>query len=86
MNIVDPKLGEEWWQKVLAFKWSTDSYATLEKLSMLAMCNHIPNCTRNLWLTLLEANKVTKAVYALPRGDHDFRRYEVYFWLERFCV
>ena len=74
MNGVDPKLGEEWWQKVLALKWSTESFATLEKLNLLAMCNHISNETRNSWLSLLEANKVTKAVYVMPRGDHDFRR------------
>ena len=75
MNIVDPKLGEEWWTKVLSLKWSGESFATIEKLNLLAMCSNIPNSTRVLWLSLLEANKVTKAVYAVPRSDYEFRRY-----------
>ncbi|MCO5573887.1 hypothetical protein L7F22_027662 [Adiantum nelumboides] len=74
LNIVDLKLGEEWWKKVLSLKWSGESFATIEKLNVLAMCNNIPNSTRVLWLLLLEANKVTKAVYAVPRLDYDFRR------------
>ena len=75
LNSNDPNLGEEWWTKVLSLKCSSESFATIEKLNLLALCNKISNRTRVLWLLLLEASKVTKAIYAIPKLDYDFRRY-----------
>lgn len=74
LNISNPALGEEWWKKILALKWGNDSYATLEKLNLLALAD-VPIATKNMWLALLEANKTTKALFGLPRGDYDFRGY-----------
>ncbi|MCO5559407.1 hypothetical protein L7F22_013006 [Adiantum nelumboides] len=72
LNIVDPKLGDDWSQKVLGLKWESDSYATLEKLNLLAIHNTSIK-VKTMWLSLLEASNATKIAYALPRGDHLFR-------------
>ncbi|MCO5557808.1 hypothetical protein L7F22_011380 [Adiantum nelumboides] len=36
LNIVDPSLGTDWLAKVLGLKWGVDSWATLEKINMIA--------------------------------------------------
>lgn len=72
LNIIDPALGEEWMTRVLALKWGSDSWATLEKLNLIAL-HDAPIESKILWISLLEADNVTRTAYGLKKGDHVFR-------------
>ncbi|KAI5072360.1 hypothetical protein GOP47_0012466 [Adiantum capillus-veneris] len=63
--------------KVLGLKWGTNSWATLEKLNLIALAD-APIPSKITWLGLLEADKVNRAAYGLKKGDHAFRT-----WLRR---
>ncbi|KAI5076442.1 hypothetical protein GOP47_0008507 [Adiantum capillus-veneris] len=80
LNIVDPKHGDTWWSKVWSLKWGPESFATLEKLNLLALCD-VQMESKIFWLTLLEANKATRSMYGLARGDRLYRH-----WLRREAV
>ncbi|KAI5068629.1 hypothetical protein GOP47_0016974 [Adiantum capillus-veneris] len=58
--------------KVMGLKWGADSWATLEKLNLIALAD-APIPSKITWLGLLEANKVNRAAYGLKKGDHAFR-------------
>ncbi|MCO5613200.1 hypothetical protein L7F22_067476 [Adiantum nelumboides] len=73
LNIVDPKHGDTWRSKVWSLKWGPESFATLEKLNLLALSD-VQMESNFFWLILLEANKATKSMYGLARGDHLYRQ------------
>ncbi|KAI5064953.1 hypothetical protein GOP47_0019648 [Adiantum capillus-veneris] len=77
LNIVDPNLGTDWLAKVMGLKWGIESWATLEKLNLIALAD-APIPSKITWLGLLEAYKVNRAAYGLKKGDHAFRT-----WLRR---
>lgn len=58
--------------RILALKWGPDSWATLEKLNLIALHDAtIEN--KILWVSLLESDPTTRAAYGLRKGDHVFR-------------
>ena len=72
-----PRLGKEWLDRVLGLKWDEDSWATLEKLNLIALHDAtIEN--KILWVSLLESSKITRAAYGLVKGDHKFQRRDNY--------
>ncbi|MCO5552543.1 hypothetical protein L7F22_006055 [Adiantum nelumboides] len=72
LNIVDPRLGEDWLARVWALIWGTDSWATLEKLNLIDL-QDAPVESKILWVSLLESDKITRAAYGLKLGDLFFR-------------
>ncbi|MCO5608266.1 hypothetical protein L7F22_062472 [Adiantum nelumboides] len=77
LNIIDPSLGKTWLDRIWALKWGPESWASLEKLNLIAVQNaSIEN--KILWVSLLEADKITRSGYGLKRGDQFFR-----IWLRR---
>ncbi|KAI5077627.1 hypothetical protein GOP47_0007451 [Adiantum capillus-veneris] len=72
LNIVDPNLGTDWLARVLSLKWGNDSWATLEKLNLIAL-QDAPVQNKIHWISLLEADKITRGAYGLKKGDHVFR-------------
>ncbi|KAI5055755.1 hypothetical protein GOP47_0029276 [Adiantum capillus-veneris] len=77
LNIIDPRHGDVWKEKVLALRWDSESFATLEKLNLIALSD-VAIDSKILWLSLLEANKATKTLFHLQRGDHLYR-----YWIRR---
>ncbi|MCO5550972.1 hypothetical protein L7F22_004467 [Adiantum nelumboides] len=63
LNIVDPHLGSDWLVKVLSLKWGFGSWATLEKLNLIAIVD-APIQNKLLWLSLFEADNLTRVAYA----------------------
>ncbi|KAI5055425.1 hypothetical protein GOP47_0028946 [Adiantum capillus-veneris] len=72
LNIVDPNLGTDWLARVLSLKWGSDSWATLEKLNLIAL-QDAPVQNKIHWISLLEADKITRGTYGLKKGVHVFR-------------
>ena len=70
---MDPKHGDTCRSKVWSLKWGHESFATLEKLNLLALCD-VQMEPKIFWLSLLEANKATKAMYGLVHGDRSYRQ------------
>ncbi|MCO5549476.1 hypothetical protein L7F22_002947 [Adiantum nelumboides] len=66
LNIVDPHLGSDWLVKVLSLKWGFGSWATLEKLNLIAIVD-APIQNKLLWLSLLEADSLTRAAYGVSQ-------------------
>ncbi|MCO5586320.1 hypothetical protein L7F22_040259 [Adiantum nelumboides] len=62
LNIVDPHLGSDWLVKVLSLKWGFGSWATLEKINLIAI-GDAPIQNKLQWLSLLEADNLTRAAY-----------------------
>lgn len=67
---MDPHLGADWLAKVL--KWGSGSWATLEKINLIAVVD-APIQNKLLWLSLLEADNLTRAAYGIKKGDHLYR-------------
>lgn len=70
---MDPHLGSDWLVKVLSLKWGPGSLATLEKINLIAVVD-APIQNKLLWLSLLEADSVTRAAYGIKKGDNAFRQ------------
>lgn len=69
---MDPHLGADWLAKVLSLKWGSGSWATLEKINLIAIVD-APIQNKLLWLSLLEADNLTRAAYGIKKGDHFYR-------------
>ncbi|KAI5082090.1 hypothetical protein GOP47_0001833 [Adiantum capillus-veneris] len=76
-NIVDPHLGSDWLGKVLSLRWGLGSWTTLEKINLIAIVD-APIQNKLLWLSLLEADNLTKTAYGIKKGDAAYRT-----WLRR---
>jgi len=59
-------------KEVLDLSWDYESFATLEKINLLAMWDVKQNfCFA--WLSLMEASKIIKAQFGLVRSDNEYR-------------
>ncbi|KAJ7542662.1 hypothetical protein O6H91_09G007500 [Diphasiastrum complanatum] len=75
LGIVNPSLGEVWFERVTTMDVGGTSFSMgLEKLHALR-CANVANETRNTWLAM-EIGPM-RAQFGIPRGDRDFRLWVV---------